>query len=149
MKTNNTSINNIANINTTSIILPGIGELSIPAYNELMKLLEGWNNRDNIFDMKYNPYLIPALASYLRATGKPYEADVIRSKAMQMVWTFNSNGKLENVQWANRWTKGGAYIISEYYGEEFLVEGPTKKYFGAKAWEVIRDLCTPVAINFC
>lgn len=134
--------------NTNTITLPDIGTISIPAYVELTKLLEGWNKRDNIFDMKYNQYFIPMLASYLKVTGKPYEADIIRSKAIQMVWTFNSNGKLKNVQWANRWTRGGVYVTSEYNGEEFTVEGPTQKYFGAKAWEAIRDLCCPVVMNF-
>lgn len=142
------TINNIANTNTTTITLPAIGTISIPAYIELTKLLEGWNKRDNIFDMEYNQYFIPMLASYLKVTGKPYEAEAIQTKAIQMVWTFNSNGKLENVQWANRWTRGGVYVTSEYNGEEFTVEGPTRKYFGAKAWEVIRDLCTPVVMNF-
>ena len=135
-------------INNTTITLPAIGTISIPAYIELTKLLEGWNKRDNIFDMKYNQYFIPTLVSYLKVTGKPYEADVIRSKAIQMVWTFNSNGKLENVQWANRWTRGGVYVTSEYHGEEFTVEGPTRQYFGVAAWETIRDFCIPVVMNF-
>lgn len=146
MKTNNTSINNIANINTTSIILPGIGELSIPAYNELMKLVNGWNNRDNIFDMKYNQYFIPMLASYLKVTGKPYEADVIRSKAIQMVWTFE-NGRLVAVQWCKRWEKPGVYTTDTMEDEWCLIEIP-HKYHGAAAWEAIRDLCCPVAMNF-
>ena len=140
-------MNAINNTTNTTIIAPGIGTISIPAYVELMKLLEGWNNRDNIFDMKYNPYFIPALCAYLKATGKPYEADVVRSKSIQMVWTFE-DVRLVSVQWANRWTRGGVYITSEYHGEEFAVEGPTHQYYGAAAWEAIRDFCIPVVMNF-
>lgn len=141
------AINNIANTSNTRIVIPGIGNISVPAYVELMKLLEGWENRENIFGAKFNSYFVPALASYLRATGRPYEANLVKEKAIcHMCWSFE-NQRLVAVQFAKRWEKPGVYTLDTVEDEWFSYENE-HQYHGEAAWEVIRDFCAPVVMNF-
>lgn len=117
--------------------VPGVGWISIPAYKEMQKLVDGVNAGEYVFNnWVFNQYFIPAVAAHLRKIGRTEEAEAIKTYAIsELVWTFE-NGRLQAVQHRNADVRSGVYFTG---GQEF---------HGEAAWETIRDMCLPVVMQY-
>lgn len=116
--------------------VPGVGWISVPAYNELTKLVNGVDNDAYIFShWDFNQYFIPSLVAHLNKIGRKEDAAKVQNEAMSLVWTFD-NGRLQAVQHRNADVRPGVYFTD---GQEF---------HGEAGWETIRDLCIPVVMQY-
>lgn len=117
--------------------VPGVGWITIPAYKEMQKLVDGVDKDEYIFNhWDFNLYFIPAVVAHLRKIGRTAEAETIKTYAIsELVWTFE-NGRLHAVQYRNADVRPGVYFAD---GLEFHSEA---------AWETIRDMCLPVVMQY-
>ena len=116
--------------------VPGVGWISIPAYKEIQKLIDGVDNDAYLFShWDFNLYFIPSLVAHLNKIGRKEDAAKVQNEAMSLVWTFE-HGRLQAVQHSNADVRPGVYFTD---GQEF---------HGEAAWETIRDLCIPVVMQY-
>ena len=116
--------------------VPGVGWISIPAYDEIQKLVTGFDNGADIFNhWDFNLYFIPSLVAHLNTIGRKEDAAKVQNGAMNLVWTFE-NGRLQAVQYSDADVRPGVYFTD---GQEF---------HGEAGWETVRDLCIPVVMQY-
>lgn len=134
-----TTMNTTKNSNTT--ITVNALTMSPAAYKEFYELRNAieQNKHFDFESWSYNPYFLIAVYDYYKAIN--YGAMMSRVKSI-----------IENLDWffdrANLYIyeSDGQYEVTvrQYNGNTYH----DKRYTGDKAFEVIRDLCTPVVLNY-
>lgn len=125
-------------MNNTTIT---VGNLSLtPAgYEEFYELRMEVENSKVFRYWDCNPYFLIALYDYYKAEGNGMMTAKVRGIIKSLDWLFDG---------ANLYTyeSDGQYEVTvrQYNGKDFS----DKIYTGDRAFEVIRDLCTPVVLNY-
>ena len=131
MKTMNTK-------NNTTITVGNL-TLSTAAYEEFYELRKEVENSKVFRYWDCNPYFLMALYDYYKVTNNGRMASKVKSIIKNLDWLFDG---------ANLYTyeSDGQYEVTvrQYNGKDFS----DKVYTGDRAFEVIRDLCTPVVLNY-
>lgn len=124
-------------MNTT--ITVGNITMSANAYEEFYKLRMEIENSKVFRYWDVNPYFLIALYDYYRATNNGRMSSKVKSIIKNLDWLFDG---------ANLYVyeSDGQYevTIRQYNGKDFS----DKVYTGDKAFEVIRDMCLPVVLNY-
>ena len=144
MSTVNITIMNISNANII-ITVDGIGEISPTAYMELEKTKNLFEEGNDFFMETVNPYFVVGLYAYYKAKGKNALAALLKKEAMKVDWTFNGNNLIIEGR------KSGApfeVLVRDIYEYPNMTQTVEHKYDSTKGWEVIRDICIPVVLNF-
>lgn len=125
-------------MNNTTIT---VGNLSLtPAgYEEFYELRMEVENSKVFRYWDCNPYFLIALYDYYKAEGNGMMAAKVRGIIKSLDWLFDG---------ANLYVyeSDGQYEVTvrQYNGKDFS----DKIYTGDRAFEVIRELCTPVMLNY-
>ena len=113
--------------------------LSVPAYEEFYKLRTAIEQSKSFNDWDYNPYFLIALYDYYKATNNGRMSSKVKAIIKNLDWLFDG---------ANLYTyeSDGQYEVTvrKYEGNTYH----DKRYTGNKAFEVIRDMCLPVILNY-
>lgn len=136
----NTIMNNI------HITIPGLGSISISAYEELVKTQVIFEEGDDFFMEKVNPYFTVALYAYYKAK-KNALAALLKKEMTSVNWFFyNFNSKM-NLEYRNT---NLPFMVTIRNNHEYPNEDSYTDYYytNEKAWEVIRDICIPAVKNF-
>lgn len=125
-------------MNTT--ITVGNLNLSPAAYEEFYELRKEVENSKVFREWTINPYFLIALYDYYRAEKNGMMSSKVKSIIKSLDWLFDdahlyvydSDGQYE-------------VTVRTYNNDGTHYD---KVYTGDKAFEVIRDLCTPVVLNY-
>lgn len=125
-------------MNTT--ITVGNLNLSPAAYEEFYELRKEVENSKVFREWTINPYFLIALYDYYRAEKNGMMSSKVKSIIKSLDWLFDgahlyvydSDGQYE-------------VTVRTYNNDGTHYD---KVYTGGKAFEVIRDLCTPVVLNY-
>lgn len=131
MKTMNTK-------NNTTITVGNL-TLSTTAYEEFYELRKEVENSKVFREWTINPYFLIALYDYYRAEKNGMMSSKVKSIIKSLDWLFDG---------ANLYTykSDGQYEVTvRQYNDETFSD---KIYTGEKGFEVIRDMCTPVVLNY-
>ena len=124
-------------MNTT--ITVGNLSLSPAAYEEFYELRMAIERKKFFDSWNYNPYFLIALYDYYRTEKNGALATKVKSIIKSLDWLFDG---------ANLYTyeSDGQYEVTvrRYEGNTYH----DKRYTGNKAFEVIRDMCLPVVLNY-
>lgn len=124
-------------MNTT--ITVGNITMSATAYEEFYELRNAIENSKVFKYWDYNPYFLVVLYDYYKAEGNGKMSSKVKSIIKSLDWLFDG---------ANLYTyeSDGQYEVTvrQYEGDNFS----DKVYTGDKGFEVIRDLCAPVVLNY-
>lgn len=134
MKTMNT---NAKTMNTT--ITVGNISLSPAGYEEFYELRMEAENSKVFREWTINPYFLIALYDYYKVEGNGMMMAKVKSIIKNLDWFFDG---------ANLYVYPSdeqyEVTVRQYNGEDFS----DKTYTGNRAFEVIRDLCMPVVLNY-
>lgn len=131
MKTMNTK-------NNTTITVGNL-TLSTTAYEEFYELRKEVENSKVFREWTINPYFLIALYDYYRAEKNGMMSSKVKSIIKSLDWLFDG---------ANLYTykSNGQYKVTvRQYNDGTFSD---KIYTGEKGFEVIRDMCTPVVLNY-
>ena len=131
MKTMNTK-------NNTTITVGNL-TLSTTAYEEFYELRKEVENSKVFREWTINPYFLIALYDYYRAEKNGMMSSKVKSIIKSLDWLFDG---------ANLYTykSDGQYEVTvRQYNDGTFSD---KIYTGEKGFEVIRDMCTPVVLNY-
>lgn len=131
MKTMNTKNNTTITVNVLT--------MSPAAYEEFYELRMAIEQSKSFDIWSYNPYFLIALYDYYKAVNYGAMMNKVKTTIKSLDWffdgahlyTYESNGQYK-------------VTVREYKGEAFN----DKVYTGDKCFEVIRDMCIPVVMNF-
>lgn len=128
---------NTTTMNTTVTV--GSITMSPAGYEEFHELRMEVENSKVFRYWDCNPYFLMALYDYYKVTNNGRMASKVKSIIKNLDWLFDG---------ANLYTyeSDGQYEVTvrQYNGKDFS----DKVYTGDRAFEVIRDLCTPVVLNY-
>ena len=131
MKTMNTK-------NNTTITVGNL-TLSTTAYEEFYELRKEVENSKVFREWTINPYFLIALYDYYRAEKNGMMSSKVKSIIKSFDWLFDG---------ANLYTykSDGQYEVTvRQYNDGTFSD---KIYTGEKGFEIIRDMCTPVVLNY-
>lgn len=131
MKTMNTK-------NNTTITVGNL-TLSTTAYEEFYELRKEVENSKVFREWTINPYFLIALYDYYRAEKNGMMSSKVKSIIKSLDWLFDG---------ANLYTykSDGQYEVTvRQYNDGTFSD---KIYTGEKGFEIIRDMCTPVVLNY-
>lgn len=124
-------------MNTT--ITVGNLNLSPAAYEEFYELRKEVENSKVFREWTINPYFLIALYDYYRAEGNGRMSSKVKGVIKSLDWLFDG---------ANLYVyeSDGQYEVTvrQYNGKDFS----DKVYTGERGFEVIRDMCLPVVLNY-
>ena len=118
-----------------------IGNLSVSpaAYEEFYNLRMEVENSKTFREWTINPYFLIALYDYYKAEGNGMRMAKVKGIIKSLDWLFDG---------ANLYVypSDGQYEVTvrRYEGNTYH----DKRYIGDKAFEVIRDMCLPVVLNY-
>lgn len=128
---------NVKTMNTTVTV--GNITMTPTAYEEFYELRMEVENSKLFRSWDVNPYFLIALYDYYRAEGNGRMSSKVKSIIKSLDWLFDG---------ANLYTyesdEQHEVTVRQYNGGDFS----DKTYTGEKAFEVIRDLCMPVVLNY-
>lgn len=124
-------------MNTT--ITVGNLSLSPSAYEEFYDLRMEVENSKTFREWTINPYFLIALYDYYKAEGNGMRMAKVKGIIKSLDWFFD--GANLYVYPSDEQYK---VTVRQYNGDTYH----DKVYTGDKAFEVIRDLCTPVVLNY-
>lgn len=129
----NTNTKNNTTVTVGNIILSPAG------YEEFYDLRMEVENSKVFKYWDCNPYFLIALYDYYKAEGNGIMMTKVKAIIKNLDWLFDG---------ANLYVyeSDGQYEVTvrQYNGNTYH----DKRYTGDKAFEVIRDLCTPVVLNY-
>lgn len=113
--------------------------MSPAAYEEFYELRKEVENSNVFREWTINPYFLITLYDYYRAEKNGMMSSKVKSIIKSLDWLFDGASLYT-------YSSDGQYEVTvrKYEGETFS----DKIYTGDKAFEVIRDLCTPVVRNY-
>lgn len=113
--------------------------MSPAAYEEFYELRKEVENSIVFREWTINPYFLITLYDYYRAEKNGMMSSKVKSIIKSLDWLFDGASLYT-------YSSDGQYEVTvrKYEGETFS----DKIYTGDKAFEVIRDLCTPVVRNY-
>ena len=126
-------------MNTNTTITVGNITLSPAGYEEFYNLRMEVENSKVFREWTINPYFLIALYDYYRAEKNGMMSSKVKSIIKSLDWLFDG---------ANLYTykSDGQYEVTvRQYNDGTFSD---KIYTGEKGFEVIRDLCTPVVLNY-
>lgn len=131
MKTMNTKNNTTITVNVLT--------MSPAAYEEFYELRMAIEQGKSFDNWSYNPYFLIALYDYYKAVNYGAMMNKVKTIIKSLDWFFDGNHLYT-------YDSDGKYKVTvrEYKGEAFN----DKVYTGDKGFEVIRDMCIPVVMNF-
>lgn len=124
-------------MNTTVTI--GNLTLSTTAYEEFYDLRMAIENRKSFDSWNHNPYFLIALYDYYRADGNGMMATKVKAIIKSLDWLFDGDHLYT-------YESDGQYEVTvrRYEGNTYH----DKRYTGERGFEVIRDMCLPVVLNY-
>lgn len=131
MKTMNTKNNTTITVNVLT--------MSPAAYEEFYELRMAIEQSKSFDNWSYNPYFLIALYDYYKAVNYGAMMNKVKTIIKSLDWFFDGNHLYT-------YESDGQYKVTvrEYKGEAFN----DKVYTGEQGFEVIRDMCIPVVMNF-
>lgn len=128
---------NVKTMNTT--ITVGNISLSPTAYEEFYELRREIEQSKRFDSEGCNPYFLVALYDYYKSLGYGMSATKVKSIIKSLDWFFDGNHLYT-------YSSDGQYEVTvrKYNGEDFHDE----VYTGERGFEVIRDMCLPVVLNY-
>ena len=132
MKTMNTK-------NNTTITVGNL-TLSTTAYEEFYELRKEVENSKVFREWTINPYFLIALYDYYRAEKNGMMSSKVKSIIKSLDWLFDGASLYT-------YSSDGQYEVTvrKYNNDGTFSD---KIYTGEKGFEVIRDMCTPVVLNY-
>lgn len=124
-------------MNTTVTV--GNITLSPAGYEEFYDLRMEVENSKTFREWTINPYFLIALYDYYRADGNGMMATKVKAIIKSLDWLFDGDHLYT-------YESDGQYEVTvrRYEGNTYH----DKRYTGDKAFEVIRDMCLPVVLNY-
>lgn len=127
------------NTKNNATITVGNITMSVPAYEEFYELRMEVENSKVFRSWDVNPYFLIALYDYYRAEGNGRMSSKVKSLIKSLDWLFD--GASLYVYESDEQYK---VTVRQYNDGTFS----DKIYTGEKGFEVIRDMCTPVVLNY-
>lgn len=126
-------------MNNNTTITIGNLTMSPAGYKEFNELRMAIEQNKTFNDWDYNPYFLIALYNYYKDDNNGQMMTKVKTIIKNLDWffdgaslyTYNSDGQYE-------------VTIRKYDGETFS----DKVYTGERGFEVIRDMCLPVVLNY-
>lgn len=131
MKTMNTK-------NNTTITVGNL-TLSTAAYEEFYELRMAIEQGKSFDNWSYNPYFLIAVYDYYKAINYGAMMNRVKSIIKSIDWFFD--GASLYIYESDEQYK---VTVRQYNGDTYH----NKVYTGERGFEVIRDLCTPVVLNY-
>ena len=133
-----TTMNNTKNTNITVTV--GNISLSPAAYEEFYELRKEVENSKVFRDWTINPYFLIALYDYYRAERNGRMTTKVKSIIKSLDWLFDGASLYT-------YSSDGQYEVTvrKYNNDGTFSD---KIYTGEKGFEVIRDMCLPVVLNY-
>lgn len=128
------------NIKSNTTVTVGNINLSPAGYEEFYELRMEVENSKVFRDWTCNPYFLIALYDYYKAEGNGMMSSKVKSIIKSLDWLFDGASLYT-------YSSDGQYevTIRKYNNDGTFSD---KVYTGEKAFEVIRDMCLPVVLNY-
>lgn len=126
------------NINNTTVTIGNI-TMSAAAYEEFYDLRMEVENSKVFRSWTCNPYFLIALYDYYKAEGNGMMTAKVKSIIKNRDWFFDGTNLYVYPS-----DEQYEVTVRQYNGKNFS----DKVYTGEKGFEVIRDLCMPVVLNY-
>lgn len=126
------------NINNTTVTVGNI-TMSPTAYEEFYELRIAIEQNKQFSCWDYNPYFLIVLYDYYKTKGNGMLTTKVKNIIKNLDWFFDDNNLYVYPS-----DKQYKVTIRKHKGEDCS----DKIYTGNRAFEVIRDMCLPVVLNY-